>query len=193
VYSLIGENITAIDLIINYHIELGKDVSIEEIDKIMFYVKGINQVFEKLLNPTIIQSGDKSFKVIQDESKRLHTGMRTLFGHYIGNGIQLINMILGYHLDQKEEMNKEDCLKVLGHIATMKDILQKLFKLTAQSETLDEIIRNKLQVPLFLLDRYKNEVPEKDRARFLEGIRSIQEIVSLLNKKNQMHIVDKIG
>lgn len=189
IYSMVGENITVIDLIVNYNLENGGALGINEVKKIMQYLEGINKVFEKILNPMIIKTGDNSFKVIEDESRQMHKGIKTLLGHYIGNGIQLINMILGYHLDENEPVDKDGCLKILSHFVTMKDVLKRLFELTAQSETLDEIIRNKLQVPMYVLETFKDKVAEEDRERFYEAVKNIQEIAGLLERKNRMNVV----
>ncbi|MCX5704165.1 MAG: hypothetical protein NT066_06735 [Candidatus Omnitrophica bacterium] len=70
------------------------------------------------------------YEKIKDGSIVIHPSILSLLEHHIGNDVYMINLIIGSTVLDGETLSVENAKKILNHCHQIKDVLNKLGKLT---------------------------------------------------------------
>lgn len=177
IYSSVEDSILIIKLIVTLYRDQNKNIPIDQAKKILANIQEVSSVFRKLIKPQIIKTEEKGLLKISSESKNLHPIIREMFAHYIGNDIQSLNFIIGDYIDDKKNLDKPVSDKIMRHIADMEEFL---LKLKANTESLEERLKNQLTLPLVYLNNLKNTANEADKSKIEKCITSLEEINKFL-------------
>jgi len=130
IYSFVGDNVTAINLIISYYISINEEVPITEARKIMAHASCLKGVFLKIIHPEMIEISDKELSGLANNEITVPHIIKELFNHYIANDIQAIMSITYLSLDPLYECNLpiEDGEKILEHTSGIVHFMEKLRK-----------------------------------------------------------------
>ncbi|MBF0478576.1 MAG: hypothetical protein HQL26_03750 [Candidatus Omnitrophica bacterium] len=186
IYSVISEYLTSTRFILEYYQDLKESVSRADLEKMGIYVSKMIEHFRKIYYPEHLHSHDvKLVKIIQ-ESKGLHLAVKELMGHYLGNDLNIMSLIIGSYLERDKEavITLEDMQRISISLNSISEFLEKLRYATINIETIVDKIRNKLQFPVVYLSHlslHKN-VSEINFDKISRCCDNLQEIKNLLDK-----------
>lgn len=136
-YNHIGDDLSAINLLCQYHLKDNQPIPVEEARKILQYTHHI----KNLVNQITSVSQEKGFYFPEiAENGPLHPVLREMFTHYIGNDVYMINLIVQDSIDplSPEELSMESTRKILQHTHSIRDFMNRLREATSKSGCIPE-------------------------------------------------------
>ena len=132
-YNRIGDDLSAINLLCQCYLSEAKPVPILEAKKILNYTHHIKEITNQLTLSS--QKGDFPFPEFLDNVP-LHTILREMLTHYIGNDVYMINLIVRDSIGPLEpkDISLESTRKILSHSRTIKEFMEKLRTATSREE-----------------------------------------------------------
>lgn len=139
IYQYIGDPIIVINLLVRSYIDNNQPLPKEEARKILNYTKRMVEITKKLDHPETISSEEKDtlFLIIKKENLKLDPVTDELFGNYVKNDINIINLIcIDYldPLDEREFVSTEHAKKILEHTRSTMRFLDRLREATSKKE-----------------------------------------------------------
>ena len=133
-YNRIGDDVTAINLLCQYYLKNNEPVPIQEAKKILTYTRHIKDIINQV---TVISKDNFLFPEFLDDIP-LHSIIREMFTHYIGNDIYMINLIVQDTIDplDPKPLSLEQTQKILSHTRTIRDFMERLRVATSTEEIL---------------------------------------------------------
>lgn len=139
IYQYIGDAIIAINLIVRSFIDYNDTVPKEELKKILDHTRRLIEVIKKIRNPETIPNDEKDglFRTIRQKNLKLDPVTYELFGNYVRNDINIINLICMTYTDSSDRraiVRTEDARKILEHTRSTMAFLDRLRKATVKME-----------------------------------------------------------
>ncbi len=139
IYQYIGDPITVINFLVHSYTDSGETLPKEDARKILDYTRRMLEVMEKLDHPESISDTEKDplFREIKLKDLKLDEITDHLFRNYVRNDIYIINLIVGDYidpLDDREAVSIKDANKILGHIQTTINFMDRLRIATSRQE-----------------------------------------------------------
>jgi hypothetical protein len=139
IYQYIGDAIIVINLMVRYYIDHNEIIPKDEAKKILIFTKRLVEIIKKLDHPENIPPDEKDslFKTIKEKSLKLDKVTDELFGNYVRNDINIINVIVGNYidpLDESEGISVEDGRRILEHTRSTMRFMDKLRIATSKKE-----------------------------------------------------------
>ena len=139
IYQYIGDTILVINLLTRSFIDDNQPIPKEEAKTILDYTKRLIEIIKKLDNPQGISPDEKDelFKAIKQKNLKLDPVTKELFGNYVRNDINVINIICGTYvdpIDKREAVSISDAKKILDHTRTTMRFLDRLREATTKLE-----------------------------------------------------------
>ncbi len=127
-YNYIGDNLSAINLLCQYHLAGNQPIPLTEAKKILLYTRHIKDIINKI---TLTSKSDFDFPEFSDGIP-LHPILREMLTHYIGNDIYMINLIVGDAVDPiaPAPLAIENAVKIVCHCRDIKTFMYRLRKAT---------------------------------------------------------------
>lgn len=140
IYRYLGEYVSEIELTAFYFEKIQEPIAIEQARKILEWTNKIREIVFKILHlETVKDSMDlEKLKNIQPQ---LHKVINELFGHYVGNDVSTIHMIVADSLSpfgQEQPVPIEFTQKIINHTRSIHRFLDKLREATTQTVSLKE-------------------------------------------------------
>ncbi|MEI8176635.1 MAG: hypothetical protein WCG78_07205 [Candidatus Omnitrophota bacterium] len=140
IYQNVGDVIIVINLLVRSYIDDNQEIPKTEAGKILEYTKRLISVIKKIDHPEAIAADEKDqfFRAIRDRGLRLDPVTHELFGNYVRNDINIINLVCINcvdPLDTRETMTIADARKILDHTRSTMRFLDRLREATSKSET----------------------------------------------------------
>ena len=131
-YNHIGDDITAINLLCQYHLDNGQSISPTEAEKLVIYATDAGNIINNLC---LRDKQNPHFPEFTEDIP-LHPVVREMLTHYIGNDTQVINFMIGTYIEMDEPMAvpKEVIPKVLAQTESLKEFMEKLREATYKTE-----------------------------------------------------------
>jgi len=139
IYQYIGDQIILINLTIRYYLDDGNPVPKEDAKKILNCTKRMIEVMKKLDHPETITDDEKDtlFQILKKENLKLDPITDELFGNYVRNDINIINLVcIDYvdPLDEREAVSVSDAKRILEHTRSTMRFLDRLREATSKKE-----------------------------------------------------------
>lgn len=139
IYQHIGDSIIVINLLVRYYIDDNQSIPKQEAKRILDYTKRMIEVIKKLTYHELIEDNepDPLFKIIKKENLRLDPIVDELFGNYVRNDVNIINLVVIDYidpLDEREAVSLEDGKKILEHTRSTMRFLDRLREATSRKE-----------------------------------------------------------
>jgi hypothetical protein len=140
IYQYIGDPVIVINLTVRLYIDNNQLIPKPEAKKILTYTKRLKEIIKKLDNPQDIKDDEKDqlFQTIKRENLKLDPVTDELFGNYVRNDINIINLICIDYVDPedtREAMTIEHGKKILEHTRSTMHFLDRLREATSKKET----------------------------------------------------------
>jgi len=137
IYQYIGDQIILINLTIRYYLDDGTPMPKQEAKKILDCTKRMIEVMKKLDHPEAISNDEKDslFQIIKKENLKLDPITDELFGNYVRNDVNIINLVcIDYidPMDEREVISVEDGKRILEHTRSTMRFLDRLRQATSQ-------------------------------------------------------------
>jgi len=134
-YGYIGDNLSLINLIITYYVEIDKPIPLKDARKILDCTQQMKNIFSKVIHPETIEEGDNLID-FKEENMFLHSVIKKFFNNYMGNDLCAINFCVGYFLDPLVEkpIPISDAKKILAYVKCMCDLMERLRVCTASQQ-----------------------------------------------------------
>ena len=139
IYQYIGDAIIAINLIVRSFIDFNNPIPKKELQRILNHTKRLIDIIKKLDNPQDISLDEKDglFKTIKQKNLKLDPVTKELFGNYVRNDINIINLVCITYvdpLDRRAVVRIEDAKKILEHTRSTMRFLDRLRDSTTKLE-----------------------------------------------------------
>lgn len=139
IYQYIGDPIIVINLLVRSYIDNNQPIPKEEAKRILNYTNKLIAIIKKLDHPEAIPDNEKDslFQIIKKENLKLDPITDELFGNYVKNDINIINLIcIDYldPLDEREAVSIEHGQKILEHTRSTMRFLDRLREATSKKE-----------------------------------------------------------
>lgn len=139
IYQYIGDAILVINLTVRYYIDHNEIVPKDEARKILVFTKRLVEIIKKLDHPENISNDEKDslFKTIKEKNLKLDKITDELFGNYVRNDTNIINIIVGNYvdpLDESEGISVTDGKRILDHIHSTMRFMDRLRIATSKKE-----------------------------------------------------------
>lgn len=139
IYQYIGNTIMAINFQVRLYIDDNKPMPKQDAQQILNYTKRLIEVIKILDNPQDINPGEKDelFQTIKQKNLKLDPVTKELFGNYVRNDINIINIICGTYvdpMDRRSAVRIEDAKKILDHARSTVRFLDRLREATSKKE-----------------------------------------------------------
>lgn len=139
IYQYIGDQILLINLTVRYYLDDGALMPKQEAKKILDCTKRMIEVMKKLDHPEAISEGEKDtlYQILKKENLKLDPITDELFGNYVRNDINIINLVcIDYvdPLDEREVVAVKDAQRILDHTRSTMRFLDKLREATFKKE-----------------------------------------------------------
>jgi acyl carrier protein len=127
-YNYIGDDLSAINLLCQYHLAGNQAIPIADAKKILLYTRHIKDIINKI---TLTAKTDFAFPEFA-QGIPLDPALREMLTHYIGNDIYMINLIVGDAVDPVAPgpLSLENTGKIIGHCRSIKVFMDRLRKET---------------------------------------------------------------
>lgn len=127
-YNYIGDNLSAINLLCQYHLTCNQPIPVTEAKKILPYTRHIKDIINKITMTVIT---DFAFPEFSD-GVPLDPVLRDMLTHYIGNDIYMINLIVGDAIDPAAPtpLSIENAAKIICHCRDIKTFMYRLRRAT---------------------------------------------------------------
>lgn len=139
IYQYIGDTIIIINLTVRYYVDHNEIVPKDEARKILIFTKRLVEIIKKLKHPENISADEKDqlFRTIKEKNLRLDKITDELFGNYVRNDINIINIIAGSYvdpLDESDGISVVDGRKIIDHIQSTMRFMDRLRIATSKKE-----------------------------------------------------------
>lgn len=139
IYQYIGDQILLINLTVRYYLDDGTPMPKQEAKKILDCTKRMIEVMKKLDHPEAIPDTEKDtlYQILKKENLKLDPITDELFGNYVRNDINIINLVcIDYvdPLDEREVVAVKDVQRILDHTHSTMRFLDKLREATSKKE-----------------------------------------------------------
>jgi len=139
IYQYIGDSIIVINLLVRSFIDDNQPIPKNEAKRILDYTKRLIDVIRKLSHPENISNDEKDnlFRIIKDKNLKLDPVTYELFGNYVRNDVNIINLICMTYidtLDKREAVSIDDAKKILEHTRSTMRFLDRLREATSKKE-----------------------------------------------------------
>ena len=139
IYQYIGDQIILINLTIRYYLDEGNPVPKEEAKKILKCTERMIALIKKLDHPEAISDDEKDslFQIVKNEKLKLDPVTDELFGNYVRNDVNIINLVCIDYLDPLDErvaVSIKDAQRILEHTRSTMRFLDRLRIATARKE-----------------------------------------------------------
>ena len=139
IYQYIGDAVIVINLTVRYYIDHNEIIPKDEAGKILVFTERLVEIIKKLKRPESIPEDEKDalFRTIKEKNLKLDKITDELFGNYVRNDLNIINLIVGNYvdpLDESEGIPAEDGRKILEHIHSTMRFLDRLRVATSKKE-----------------------------------------------------------
>jgi hypothetical protein len=175
------DGLSAIKLIIANYLEDNQAVPPDAVKKMFEYNRNIYNTFAEFIKPAIIKTETRGVVKINNGSARLNFDIKALTNHYLGNVFNAMEMIFGALAEDDAPLSVEDSERIVGQINTAYAFLIKLKDHTA---SLEERIRNLINLPLVFIENVGANVKGLDKEKLEKSIASLKEIEKLLDEQN---------
>lgn len=153
-YNYVGDNVTAISLLCQYYLDNNESIPVEEAKRIITHTRHIKDIVNKA---TLVSKENFPFPEFSDDIP-LHSVIREMVTHYIGNDVYVINLIVGNSIDPMDPkpLVLDDIENILVRTRSIKNFMDKLREATSYSEiprekkTLREIVSELSREEIFL-------------------------------------------
>jgi hypothetical protein len=128
-YHHLGDDITAINLLCQYYLSKKEPMPVKEAEKVLVYTRDIRDIIKKITMATAQDFPFPEFK----ENIPLHSLIRDMFTHYIGNDVQAINFMVCDTIDPIEPrpLSWEIIQKILNRTRAIKEFMERLRQATS--------------------------------------------------------------
>lgn len=128
-YNRIGDDITFINLLCQYYLNVFEPMPIHEAEKIFSYTRHIKEIVGKIV---VVSKDNLAFPVFANDML-LHPIIQDMFTHYIGNDVYMINLIIGDTIDpiDPHPLSADIIQKILAYTRSIKQFMNKLQKATS--------------------------------------------------------------
>ena len=139
IYRYLGEYVTEIELAAFYFEKNQEPIPIKEAGKILEWTEKIRDIVSKILHSETVE-GNMDFEKLKSVQPKLHKVINELFGHYVGNDVFSINMIVAESLfpGQEQPVPVEFTEKIINHTRSIRRFLDKLREATTQTISFSE-------------------------------------------------------
>lgn len=126
-YHYIGDDVTAINLLCEYHLSNEEPIPAVEAERIFVYTKDIEFIINNIITkPALSHFPFPQFK----DDFPLHPIIRDLFTYHFGNDIHVINLIVYDAIDplmpEPRQVSIESIQKIIKRTTAIKQFLEKL-------------------------------------------------------------------
>lgn len=173
------DGLSAIKLIIANYLEDNQEVPPDAVKKMFEYNRNIYNTFAEFIKPAIIKTEAKGVVKINAGSSRLDPDIKALTNHYLGNVFNALEMIFGVLAEDDEPLSVKDSERIIGQIDTAYAFI---IKLKEHTESLEERIRNLINIPLIFIENVGKNVQGLDKEKLEKSIASLKEIEKLLDE-----------
>lgn len=137
IYQYIGDCVTAVSFLVRYYTDNNIGMPKEDAKQILVLVKRIVDIIEKLTHHELIKDDEKDGLLLAVKLGDLNLDPITddLFGNYVRNDIHMIDLIVTDFtdpLDTRELMPVENVQKILDHIHTTRQFIERLRQATSK-------------------------------------------------------------
>lgn len=131
-YNRIGDDLTNINLLCQYYLKNNEPIPVEEAKKILRYTRHIKDINNKI---TVVKVEDLYFPEFGNDLP-LHSVLREMLTHYIGNDVYMINLIVGDAISplEPEELSLGSIQKILEHTRSIRIFMNRLREATMQEK-----------------------------------------------------------
>lgn len=171
------DGLSAIKIIIANYLEDNQDVPPDAVKKMFEYNRNIYNTFAEFIKPAIIKTESKGVVKIHDGNSRLDSDIKALTNHYLGNVFNSLEMILGFLAEDNEPLSVNDGERIITQIDAAYAFLTRLKEHT---ETLEERVRNLINIPLVFMENVVENVDGLDKEKLRKSIASLKEIEKLI-------------
>ena len=128
-YHKIGDDVTAVNLLCEYYLARQESIPIKEAEKILVYTRDIRDIIKKI---TMNSPQDFPFPEFK-ENIPLHSIIRDMFTHYIGNDVHAINFMVCDTIDPIEPrpLSCEIIQKILNRTRAIREFMERLRQATS--------------------------------------------------------------
>lgn len=175
------DGLSAIKLIIANYLEDNKEVPPDAVKKMFEYNRNIYHTFAQFIKPAIIKTETKGVVKINDGNARLNADIKALTNHYLGNVFNAMEMIFGVLAEDDAPLSVKDSERIVGQIDTAYAFL---IKLKDHTESLEERIRNLINLPLVFIENVEANVDGLDKEKLEKSIACLKEIERLLDEQS---------
>lgn len=139
IYQYIGDAVIVINLTVRYYIDHNEIIPKDEAGKILLFTERLVEIIKKLKRPESIPEDEKDvlFRIIKEKNLKLDKITDELFGNYVRNDLNIINLIVSNYvdpLDEGEGIPVEDGRKILKYIHSTMRFLDRLRVATSKKE-----------------------------------------------------------
>ncbi|PIQ88704.1 MAG: hypothetical protein COV72_07185 [Candidatus Omnitrophica bacterium CG11_big_fil_rev_8_21_14_0_20_42_13] len=136
IYTYIGDDVTAINLICQYYLDKSEPMPVAEAKRIETYSSNAGDVIKRL---TVKGEENRHFPDFE-KNMPLHPLIIEMLTHYIGNDTQVINLIVGVHIETGDDypLSKQEIANVLSHTSSLKEFMEKLREATYKGERIKQ-------------------------------------------------------
>ena len=130
-YNHIGDKLTSINFLCRYYLNNNETIPVDEAKKILHYTRHIKE-----LNNNITAVTKESLFPELKSFLPLHSVIREMLTHYIGNDIYMINLIVQDSIDPLEPhpLSREAIHRILLHTHSISDFMDRLREATSYNE-----------------------------------------------------------
>jgi acyl carrier protein len=127
-YTRVGDDISAINLLCQYHLNEKTAIPVIEAKKILTYTRHIKDIVNQL---SLTSTSEFKFPEFS-QAMPLHPVIRDMFTHYIGNDVYMINLIVRDALDPlaPQDVHLESVKKIMNHARSIKEFINRLSEAT---------------------------------------------------------------
>lgn len=132
-YTRVGDDISAINLMCQYHLNEKTAIPVIEAKKILTYTRHIKDIVNQL---SIVSTSEFAFPEFS-QGMPLHPVIRDMFTHYIGNDVYMINLIVRDALDPlaPQDVPLESVQKIMNHTRSIKEFINRLSEATLAQQS----------------------------------------------------------
>jgi hypothetical protein len=139
IYQYIGDTILVINLLVRSFIDYNQPIPKTEAQRILNYTKRLIDVIKKIRSNENIPDDEKDelFRTIKQKNLKLDPVTYELFGNYVRNDVNIINLICMLYadpLDKRDTISMDDAKKILEHTRSTMRFLDRLRQATSKKE-----------------------------------------------------------
>lgn len=139
IYQYIGNAILVISFTVRYYVDHDEIIPKDEAKKILVFTDRLVEIINRLKKPEDIPDDEKDalFRTIKEKRLKLDEITNELFGNYVRNDLNIINLIVSNYVDPLDESGGipvEDGRKILGYVRSTMRFMDRLRIATSKKE-----------------------------------------------------------